>query len=103
MIGMCFVSFLILLVISIVVSAILHFGVKLYITPGAASFLSKVTIGRIGAWLGSPVFGHWWQGLAYQQVYIVPAILGSFALQILAVDAVRTVVKACSEQPKKLD
>lgn len=103
MIGMCFSSFIILLVISIVVSTILHFGVKMYITPGVASFLSKVTIGWIGAWLGSPVLGHWWEGLAYGQVYIIPAILGSFALQILAVDAVKTLAEACTGQPAKPD
>ena len=92
MIGMDFISFLILLVISVVVSAILHFVFKYYIVPGWWSFLSKVFIGWIGAWLGSPVFGYWWEGLNYKQVYIVPAILGCILLLICAVDC----VKACS-------
>ena len=36
MIGMDFISFLILLVISVVVSGILHYGLKYYVTPGFA-------------------------------------------------------------------
>jgi uncharacterized membrane protein YeaQ/YmgE (transglycosylase-associated protein family) len=92
MIGMDFISFLILLIISVVVSGILHFGFKYYIVSGFGSYLSKVLVGWIGAWLGSPVFGHWWQGLNYREVYIVPAILGCLLLLIFAVDC----VKSCS-------
>ncbi len=88
MIGMDFISFLILLVISIVVSAVLHFILKFYIIPGWRSYLSKVCIGWVGAWLGSPVLGHWW--LNYKEVYIVPAILGAFAILVLAVDIIKT-------------
>jgi uncharacterized membrane protein YeaQ/YmgE (transglycosylase-associated protein family) len=86
MIGMDFVSFLTLLIISVVVSGILHYGLNYYVTPGHWSFCSKIVVGWLGAWLGSPVFGHWWPGLRYGEVYIVPAILGSIALLILAVD-----------------
>jgi uncharacterized membrane protein YeaQ/YmgE (transglycosylase-associated protein family) len=90
MIGMDFVSFLILLVISVVVAGVLHFGLKYYVIPGLASYFSKIVIGWIGAWLGSPVFGHWWAGVNYEQVYFIPAILGSLALLVLAVDLVKT-------------
>lgn len=90
MIGMNFVSFLILLIISVVVSAILHFVCKCYVVPGWASFLSKVIFGWIGAWLGSPVLGHWFSGVQYKEVYIIPAILGSFALLIVLVDLLKT-------------
>jgi uncharacterized membrane protein YeaQ/YmgE (transglycosylase-associated protein family) len=90
MIGMNFVSFLILLIISVVISGILHFVFKYYIVPGWWSYLSKVLIGWVGAWLGSPVFGYWWQGLNYEEVYIVPAILGSLLLLIFAVDSIKT-------------
>jgi uncharacterized membrane protein YeaQ/YmgE (transglycosylase-associated protein family) len=86
MIGMDFGSFLLLLIISVVVSAILHYGCEYYVTPGHWSFASKIVVGWIGAWLGSPVFGHWWSWLRHYDVYIVPAILGSIALIILAVD-----------------
>jgi len=90
MIGIDFVSFLILLVISIVVSAVVHYGFKFYVRSGLSSFLSKIVIGWVGGWLGSPVFGYWWPGLNYQQVYIVPAILGSLAALVFAVDFVKT-------------
>lgn len=90
MMGMDFVSFLILLVISVVVSFILHYVLKFYIVPGLASFFGKVIIGWFGAWLGSPVFGYWFAGVQYEQVYIIPAILGSAALLVIAVDLVKT-------------
>jgi len=41
-------------------------------------------------WLGSPVFGNWWPGLNYKEVYIIPAILGSLALVVFAVDLIKT-------------
>jgi uncharacterized membrane protein YeaQ/YmgE (transglycosylase-associated protein family) len=91
MIGMNFISFLILLVISIVVSIILHYVLKFYVRPGFVSFISKIIYGWIGAWLGSSVFGYWFTGWAYEKIYIIPAILGSFALLILMVDLVLTV------------
>ena len=59
MIGMDFISFLILLVISVVVSGILHHGLNYYVTSGFWSFCSKVAVGWVGAWIGSPVIGHW--------------------------------------------
>jgi uncharacterized membrane protein YeaQ/YmgE (transglycosylase-associated protein family) len=89
MIGMDFVSFLILLVISVVVAGILHYGCKYYVTPGIWSFCSKVVVGWIGAWLGSPVFGYWPHrilSLQYENIWFIPAILGALALIIVAVD-----------------
>ena len=97
MIGMNFISFLILLVISIVVSAILHYGLKLYVRPGFVSFVSKVIFGWVGAWLGSSVFGYWFAGWVYEKIYIIPAILGSFALLILMVDLVLTIKSSKQE------
>jgi uncharacterized membrane protein YeaQ/YmgE (transglycosylase-associated protein family) len=94
MIGLDFAGFLILLVISVVVSAILHYGLGYYVTAGHSSFLSKVVIGWLGAWLGSPVLGYWWEGLNYGKVYYVPAILGSLALLVFAVDFVKTLAAA---------
>lgn len=42
MIGMDFVGFLILLIISVIVTAIIHFGFKYYIIPGWGSFYLKL-------------------------------------------------------------
>ena len=94
MIGMDFISFVILLIISVVVSAVLHYGLKYYGTPGLSSFFAKIIIGWVGAWLGSPVLGHWWEGLNYGQVYYVPAILGCLGSLVLAVDLVKTCASA---------
>jgi len=86
MIGMDFISFLILLVISVVVSGVLHFGLHYYVTPGIWSFCSKIVVGWVGAWLGSPVLGHWLPDLQYHEVYYIPAILGSLGVLVVAVD-----------------
>ena len=89
MIGMDFIPFLILLVISVAVSAILHYGLEYYVTPGHWSFASKVVVGWIGAWLGSPVLGHWPHAvpnLHYGDVWYIPAILGAAAMILVAVD-----------------
>ncbi|MHB8579157.1 MAG: hypothetical protein ACYDA4_04760 [Ignavibacteriaceae bacterium] len=101
MFGMDFISFLVLLVVSIVVSAILHFLCKWYIRPGFESFLSKVVLGWIGAWLGSPVLGYWFEGFKYKQIYIIPAIVGSFAFLIMLMDLVKS-VKSALEQPSTI-
>ena len=98
MIGMSFMSFLILLIISVAVSAILHYVLKFYIRPGLISFFSKVIFGWIGAWLGSPVLGNWFDGLVYENVYIIPAILGSLIVLVVMVDLVLTVKSATAEK-----
>jgi len=87
---MDFVNFLILLVISAVVAAVLHYGLKYYVVPGLGSYFGKVVVAWIGARLGSPVLGHWWEGLNRGDLYYVPAILGSLALLVLVVDVVKT-------------
>lgn len=73
MIGMSFSAFLTLLIIAIVISVIL-FLLKVRVTGG---FIVMVIAGWFGAWLGSPVFGYWWEALSVEGVYIVPAVLGS--------------------------
>ena len=89
MFGMDFTSFLILLIISAAASAGLHFGLKFYVIPGLMSYFSKVAFGWIGAWLGSPILGHW--GPAQGEVYYIPAILGSLAVLVVVVDVIKTI------------
>ena len=89
MIGMSFISFVILLIISVVVSAVLHYGLKFYVTPGLESFYLKVVLAWVGAWLGSPIFGYWpnkFPFLHYQEVWFVPAILGSLVAVTVAIE-----------------
>ncbi len=90
MVGMSFGGFLVLLIISIVVSAILHYVMKYYIIPGFYSFLSKVIFGWIGACLGPAIFGKWFEGFEVEGVFIIPAILGCFALLFILVDLAKS-------------
>lgn len=90
MTGMDFYSFLILLVIAVVVAGVAHYGVKYYVVGGTASFLSKVIVAWLGGWVGGPIFGYWCEAVSYQNVYIIPAILGSAAAVILCVDIAKT-------------
>jgi uncharacterized membrane protein YeaQ/YmgE (transglycosylase-associated protein family) len=56
-----------------------------------------VIFGWIGAWLGSPVFGYWFEGVKYENVYIIPAIMGSVALLIIMIDFVNTLKSAATQ------
>ncbi len=98
MIGMDFLSFLILLIISVVIAGIMHYGFKYRVRPGFDSFISKVVFGWIGAWLGSPVLGYWFSGIAYENVYIIPAILGCLAILVVMGDLALTY--KCMEEKK---
>ncbi len=86
---MDFMSFLILLVVSIAVSAVLHYWFKFYITADTWSFISKVIVGWFGASLGTPIFGKWCAWLSYGDIYVVPAALGAFALLVVAIDVAK--------------
>ena len=90
MLDMDFVSFIILLAIAVVVAAIAHYGFKYYVVGGFGSFLSKVVVAWVGGWIGSPVLGHWFGGVNFREVYIIPAILGAISVLVLAVDMAKT-------------
>jgi len=89
MIGIDFIGFAILLVISLAVSSSLHFGFEHYVTPGYWSFTAKVVVGYVGAWIGSAVIGNWphkYPQLHHGDIWYIPAIIGAAALIIVAVD-----------------
>ncbi len=77
MTGMNFWAFLVLLVISVVVSVILFFLLKIKIGKGIVGFIAEICVGWFGAWLGW-ILGHWW--IKLWDVYIIPAILCSASL-----------------------
>lgn len=87
---MVFGEFLTFLIIAVIVAAIIHYGFGYYSVSGAGSFLSKVVIAYVGAWVSEPVIGAWWDVLSYGDVYIIPAIIGAAGLTILAVDVAQT-------------
>lgn len=97
---MDFVSFLILLAISAAVSWVLHEMLGYYVTPGWWSYMSKVVVGWFGAWLGTPIFGRWFPGMEVNGIYIIPAIIGAFAILIVAVDIVRMTKGAAASTAK---
>jgi len=76
MIGMSFLACVVLIIISIIVSAILFYVLKKRIGRGIQGFIAEIFVGWIGAWLGW-IWGHWW--FKFWDVYIVPAIIGSVA------------------------
>lgn len=76
MIGMSFASFLSLLILGIIASIVLHLIVRYKMLSGFDGFMNKWIAGWMGAWLGSPVLGHW--GPSVNHVYVIPALLGAF-------------------------
>ncbi len=97
MIGMSFLSFLILLGIGVIVAAVSHFVLRYRFLEGFDSFFAKVALGYFGAWLGSPVFGYWWY--KFENVYIVPAILGSMTAILLNVVTWKALMKVFTPRP----
>ena len=83
MIGMTFLSFLLLLGIGLIVAVVLHYGFRYRFLEGPDAVFAKAAMGWLGAWLGSPVLGHW--SYKFQDVYVIPAILGSIAAVVLNV------------------
>jgi uncharacterized membrane protein YeaQ/YmgE (transglycosylase-associated protein family) len=84
MLNMDFASFLTLLVISLITGLVMHYAIGYRVLHGVDGFLSKWVVGWVGAWLGSPVLGHWFQGVSISHVYIIPAFLGGFIGAFLA-------------------
>ena len=75
MLGMSLISFLTLTVISAVVAVAYHYGIRYRFLEGSDAFFGKLIMGWFGAWLASPVLGHWlWK---IENVYLVPAVLGA--------------------------
>jgi len=93
MLGTSFLSFLILTLIGAAVALTYHNVLRYRLLEGNDALFGKLIIGWFGAWLGSPVLGHWlWK---IENVYLVPAILGAIAavhLTTLAGKAIARVV-----------
>lgn len=79
LIGMHFLSFLILLILSAFAAAVLHwvFGYRLF--TGSEGFFAKWVVAWIGAWLGPDVVGHWFGAVMLWNIYIIPALVAAFA------------------------
>jgi uncharacterized membrane protein YeaQ/YmgE (transglycosylase-associated protein family) len=87
MLGMGFTGFATLLILGALGSFTLHFLLRYRALAGPEGFVSAWIVGWFGAWLGSPVLGHWGPHIA--ALYILPALLGAFGAPFLAVSAFR--------------
>ena len=97
MLGMSFLSFLILTFIGAVVAAAYHYVIRYRFLDGNDAVIGKLIIGWLGAWLGSPVLGHWlWK---VENLYIVPALLGAIATIHLTILTAKALAKFASMRP----
>jgi uncharacterized membrane protein YeaQ/YmgE (transglycosylase-associated protein family) len=97
MLGMSLLSFLVLTLIGAVVAVVYHYVIRYRFLDGNDALIGKLIIGWFGAWLASPVFGHWlWK---VENVYIVPAILGAMAAIHLTVLTGKAIAKLASMWP----
>ena len=109
MIGMGFGSFLTVAILGLIAAGVLHYGVRYKFLPGLDGFVSKWIIAWMGAWLASPVLGHWaWR---IGSVYVIPGIVGAFAgaflvtaaMKAFATPLVATPGKAAATQPAQFE
>jgi uncharacterized membrane protein YeaQ/YmgE (transglycosylase-associated protein family) len=91
MLGMSFWSFLLLFVIGAVVAIAYHNVFRYRFLEGNDALAGKLIVGWLGAWVGSPVLGHWmWK---FENVYVVPALLGAIGTVHLTVMAWKALAK----------
>lgn len=98
MIGMSFSMFLTLLVLGFISSFVMHLFVRYRMLAGFDGFMGKWIAGWVGGWIGSPVLGHW--GTHLGNVYIIPALLGSFAGSFLVTAVFRALAKTAVVTPR---
>ncbi len=97
MLGMSFLSFLVLTFIAAVVAVAYHYVIRYRFLDGQDALIGKVIVAWFGAWLASPVLGHWsWK---VENTYIVPAILGAMAAIHLTVLTGKAFAKIASMRP----
>jgi len=53
MIGMGFTSFVVLLAVAVIVTAIFHFAIRYRFLTGPDAVFAKLTVAWLGAWLGA--------------------------------------------------
>jgi uncharacterized membrane protein YeaQ/YmgE (transglycosylase-associated protein family) len=94
MMGMDFGSFLVLLVAGVVAAAVVHYVARYRFLEGFDGFVGKCLAGWVGAWLGSPVLGHWFEKVKFGNVYLIPALLGAFAGAFIVAATGKALAKA---------
>lgn len=98
LIGMHFLSFLILLILSAFAAAVLHWVIRYRFFSGIDGFWAKWIVAWIGAWLGPAVLGHWFGPVMLWNIYIIPALIGAFAAAFGATACCRAAGKVQSQR-----
>ncbi|MGH9470943.1 MAG: hypothetical protein ACRD1N_11460 [Terriglobia bacterium] len=93
LIGMRFLSFLILLILSAFAASIVHHAIRYRFLDPTEGFFSKWIIAWICAWLGPAVIGHWFSPVMLWDVYIIPALIGAFVGAFIVTAAFRAVAR----------
>ncbi len=96
MLGMNFGAFLVLLVAGLIAAVVIHYLIRYRFLEGLDGFLGKCIAGWVGAWLGSPVLGHWFERVKVADIYLVPALVGAFAGGFSVAAFWKAMAKACS-------
>jgi uncharacterized membrane protein YeaQ/YmgE (transglycosylase-associated protein family) len=99
MIGMSFGAFLVLLVAGVIAAAVIHYLIGYRFLEGFDGFLAKVIAGWTGAWLGSPILGHWFEQVKVLNVYLIPALLGAFVGAFVVTVSVKVQAKMFASRP----
>jgi uncharacterized membrane protein YeaQ/YmgE (transglycosylase-associated protein family) len=94
MIEMNFSTFLVLFVAAVVAAAVIHYVAHYQFLEGFDGFLAKVIAGWVGAWLGSPFIGHWFERVKIANIYVIPALLGAFAGAFMVTATGKAMAKA---------
>ena len=79
LIGMPFPSFMVLLILSAIAAALVHWGFRYRLFNGFEGYFGQWIVAWLGAWLGPAVLGHWFDFAMVSQIYVIPAFLGAFA------------------------
>lgn len=79
LIGMSFPSFLVLLILSVIAAAAVHWGFRYQLFKGIDGFIGQWIVAWLGAWVGPAVLGHWFDFAMVSNIYVIPALIGAFA------------------------
>lgn len=99
MIGMSFLAFLILLVAGMIAAFVIHYLFRYRLLEGFDGFLGKSIAGWVGAWIGSPVLGYWFEPVKFANVYLIPALVGAFAVAFAVTAFGKAAAKALASKP----
>jgi uncharacterized membrane protein YeaQ/YmgE (transglycosylase-associated protein family) len=94
MIGMNFSTFVVLLAAGVIAAGVIHYVARYRFLEGFDGFLGKLIAGWVGAWMGSPIIGHWFERVQLANVYLVPALLGAFVAAFFGVATAKAIAKA---------